>query len=80
LVEKICLPISFQGSPLALTQLVCGFLKKAQESDELARKWFFRRIFGILWVSSITDFNLYFEFPLLFLNERMLFSIHPPSF
>ena len=48
-----CLLISFQGSPLGLTRLVLGFSKKAEESDELARKRFFCRIFGILWVSSI---------------------------
>ena len=54
---------------MGLTRLVRGFSTKAEERDELARKRFFRRIFGILWVSSIRDFNLYFEFPLLLLNE-----------
>jgi len=39
----------------------------------------FARSFGILWVSSIGGFNLYFEFPLLFLIDEILISIHPPS-
>ena len=54
----ICLlVISFQGSPLGLVRLVRNFTKKKEESDEQARRRFFRRIFGILWVSSIGDFN-----------------------
>ena len=54
----ICLPIiSFQGSPLGLVRLVRNFSKQHRESDEQARRRFFRRIFGILWVSSIEIFN-----------------------
>ncbi|CAH3118365.1 unnamed protein product, partial [Porites lobata] len=52
LVNKICFPISFQGSPLGLMRLVRGFSKMAKESDELARKRFSRRIFGILWFGN----------------------------
>ena len=54
----ICLLIiSFQGSPLGLVRLVRNLSKKKEESDEQARWRFFRCIFGILWVSSIGDFN-----------------------
>ena len=54
----ICLLIiSFQGSPLGLVRLVRNLSKKKEESDEQARRRFFRRIFGILWVGSIGDFN-----------------------
>ena len=49
--------ISFQGSPLGLVRLLRNLSKKKEESDEQARRRFFRRIFGKLWVSSIGDFN-----------------------
>ena len=55
----ICLLIiSFQGSPLGLVRLVRNFTKK---KTKRATNWpegvFFCRIFGILWVSSVGDFN-----------------------
>ena len=61
LVNKICLSISFQGSPAGLSRLVRGFHKKPRESDEEARRRFYRRIFGILWV--------YFNFNLIVLSD-----------
>ena len=58
--------ISFQGSPAGLARLVRGFQKKPRESDEDARRRFFRRIFGILWVNF--DFDLIFPSGLI--NKR----------
>ena len=54
----ICLPIiSFQGSPSGLVRLVQNFTKQECETNEQARRRFFRRVFEILWVSSIVVFN-----------------------
>lgn len=44
--------ISFQGSPSGLARLVRGFKQQNGESDEQARRRFFRRIFGILWYGN----------------------------
>ena len=56
LVNVICLPISFQTGPLGLTRLVQRFTRKQDETAEQARKQFFRRIFGILWVRFLCCF------------------------
>ena len=46
---------------MGLSRLVRGFHKKPRESDEEARRRFYRLIFGILWV--------YFNFNLIFLSD-----------
>ena len=56
LVNVICLPVSFQTGPLGLTRLVQRFTRKQDETAEQARKRFFRRIFGILWVRFLCCF------------------------
>ena len=56
LVNVICLPISFHTGPLGLTRLVQRFTRKQDETAEQARKRFFRRIFGILWVRFLCCF------------------------
>ena len=56
LVNVICLPISFQTGPLGLTRLLQRFAKKQNETAEQARKQFYRRIFGILWVCFLSCF------------------------
>ena len=56
MVNVICLPISFQTGPLGLTRLVQRFTRKQDETVEQARKRFFRRIFGILWVRFLCCF------------------------
>ena len=46
---------------MGLSRLVRGFHKKPRESDEEARRRFYRRIFDILWV--------YFYFNLIVLSD-----------
>ena len=52
---NVGLCISFSGSPPGLARLVRYFEKKQGEGDEEARRRFFRRIFGILWVGFVRD-------------------------
>ena len=56
LVNVTYLAISFQTGPLALRRLLQRFTKKQNETAEQARKRFFRRIFGILWVCFLSCF------------------------
>lgn len=52
---------SFQASPPGLIRLLRGFVLKDNETPEEGRRRFFRRVFGILWVSSFWDLKYFFE-------------------
>ena len=67
---------SLQGAPPGLERLLRGFNLKAGETSEEGRGRFYRRIFGILWVSNsdflllvlpVRTFEAVLTFPLPFL-------------
>lgn len=47
-----------QGTPPGLERLLRGFRRREDETAEQGRRRFFRRVFGILWVSTLVTFAL----------------------
>lgn len=73
-MSKTSLPFSFQRCPLGLTRLVRGFHQRREESAEQARRRFFRRIFGILWVSVVKILSGVFSLQFLYKTDILSHS------
>ena len=74
LADLAFLLFSFQRCPLGLARLVRGFSQRRDESAEQARRRFFRRVFGILWVRFIKVFYVVFSLQFLYNTDFLSHS------